>query len=278
MSDERGLIIHNDLSAVREGISIRSSDLDPQNLRSQLLFWDKLDFPRGTWITFGDGSPEVEFLKQAGVLTRTETILPDGVIDGTMILRSMSEAFRIRELASPGMWSVSTIPGLQVFSKDQMEPGRGILVRLHNAIPVPEKEVPLHDILEFRARRRSELLNLRHNLERIYSVIVASPDRALTEQSEFSALQSAISDHVRVSRESRFSLVNLSVDANVNVTPALVAGVTSYTAGLGLAGSALAAVTTTAASLFVGPSFALKTAKSTAIPFQYVSSFHKELF
>jgi len=61
--------------------------------------------------------------------------------------------YRKLDQSEPGVWSLGTGKNSISFPEREMEEGRGVLVRLYEAIPVPDKDVPLQDILEFRTKR-----------------------------------------------------------------------------------------------------------------------------
>lgn len=42
----RGLVISNPMAVTNNGLHIKNTNLDRQELRANLLFWDALDFPR----------------------------------------------------------------------------------------------------------------------------------------------------------------------------------------------------------------------------------------
>lgn len=70
------------------------------------------------------------------------------------------QTFLALEKKEPGIWSI-TDP-FRVHKK--IATGRSILVRLYDAIPVPVYGIELLDIVEFKIRHNSELLNLRTEL------------------------------------------------------------------------------------------------------------------
>lgn len=161
------------------------------------------------------------------------------------------------------------------FPEADLDLGRGVIVSLHRAIPVPDKDVPIQDVLEFRARRRDELIALRHYLEDIYERIISAGDGALALEKEVERLQSAIDGHVRVSRESGFKLRLVDMDASLNFVPAVTTAAVTYLAGTPLIASIIAG-SAAALNVKIGPS--LKRHNATATPFKYVSSYHRELF
>jgi hypothetical protein len=273
MSDERGLVISPPIEISRGSVFVRSSSLDPQELRFALLFWDKLDFPEQHHVAFGL-NPDSQFLLEANVLQRTRVQVPGGEM-GDILRAAHVSAFRALNDKEPGQWSIATGERSISFSDNDLEVGRGALVRLHEAIPVPDKDVPLQDILEFRAKRRSELLALRHHLDSIYQRVLAAGDGALALNTEVEALQAAIADHIRASKETGFKFRAVSLNASLN----LIKGATVAAGALALGLPTVAALMAgTGAAINVGPGTALTWGKPTGIPFRYVSAYHHEVF
>jgi hypothetical protein len=191
MAGERGLVISYPIEV--SNTAGRVEGLDLQELRMSLLFWDKLDFPANNVFHFGL-DPECQFLKGAGILSRTNIPLSGGNA-ASVVVQAHLDAFRILDAKEPGVWSLSNGRNAISFPEADLEQGRGVLVSLHRAIPVPDKEVPLQDVLEFRAKRRAELMVLRHHLEDIYERVISAADGALAMTKELESLQRAIDDH-----------------------------------------------------------------------------------
>jgi hypothetical protein len=269
----RGLVISPPLVISGTSVRIKSSDLDSQEIRSNLLFWDKLDFPKQNLIGFGL-SPDSEFLLSAGVLQRTQVTVPSG--DGAAILRNAHlAAFSLLDQKEPGTWSVAMGERSISFHNEDLEAGRGALVRLYNAIPVPDKDVPIAEVLEFREKRRTELLALRTYLEGVYQRVITAGDGPLAWNTELDALQRAIEDHIKASKESKLRLRLADISAGLNLSPIGAAGFTAFAAGLPLVPSLITGFMA-GISLEVGA--ALKRRKAATTPFKYVTSYHHELF
>ena len=130
----------------------------------------------------------------------------------------------------PGVWSLATGERSIVFADRDLETGRGALVRLHKAIPVPDKDVPLQDVLEFRERRRSELLALRYHLEQIYQRVLSAGDGELAINTELGILDRAIADHIKASKEARFKFCGVSFNASLNLIDGVKVAATTYAA------------------------------------------------
>jgi hypothetical protein len=275
MAGERGLVISCPIKiSGTSGLHIVTTALDLQELRFSLLFWDKLDYPTNNLISIGLDR-EGQFLESDGVLKRTNIrVIGSGDMAAGFVQAHVT-AFRNLDATEPGVWSLATGANAVSFPEADFDPGRGVLVSLYRAIPVPDKDVPIQDILEFRARRRDELITLRNYLEDIYERIISAGDGALALDKEIERLKSAVDDHVKVSRESGFKLRLVDIEANLNFVPAVTTAAVSYFAGAPFVASIIAG-SAAALNVKIGPS--LKRHKATATPFKYVSSYHRELF
>jgi hypothetical protein len=276
MANERGLVISCPVEISGRSMAFRSGPvLDPQELRFSLLFWDKLDFPINYVVGIGPDA-ETQFLQSAGLLNRTMTQVISGGDVVSSFVQAHIGAFRALDQREPGVWSLSTGKNAISFADDDMELDKGVLVSLYRAIPVPDKDVPLEDILEFRARRRDELITLRHHLEDIYQRVISAGDGELALNTEIERLERAIDDHIKAARGSGLKFRLVDFDANLNLTPAVTATAVAYAASQSIPLSLLTGLGAASLSLKVGPS--LKRHEATSTPFKYVSSYHRELF
>jgi hypothetical protein len=142
-------------------MTMRAS-LDPQELRSHLLFWDRLIHP--ITVPGQTSSPEEDFLIDAKILERkvppVDPIQKLGAINHIYGVVSVFDDLNARE---PGRWSLAEpklSQYLDAFLKSQqparIEPDRGVLIQLFDCIPVPDQDVPLADILDFKRKRQDE--------------------------------------------------------------------------------------------------------------------------
>ncbi|MCD7111598.1 hypothetical protein LRX75_21405 [Rhizobium sp. DKSPLA3] len=67
----RGLIVSPPIDINKSRIYIKSHQIDRQELKAALLFFDKLVWPSSRAVHFGSG-PEEEFLEAEGILARPE--------------------------------------------------------------------------------------------------------------------------------------------------------------------------------------------------------------
>jgi hypothetical protein len=275
MTDTRGLVVSCPIEILANGsLQVKSARLDPQELRFALLFWDLLEYPQNNLIHITSG-PEESFLESAGVLHRTRLIFNGAGLGGILFRTIHIAAFRYRDEKQPGVWSLATGERSISFPDEETIDDRGALVALHRAIPVPDTDVALQDILEFREKRRAELLALRSHLEGIYHRVQSAGDGELAWNTEVNALERALTDYLKASRGWGVKLKWMSFEAGLNLVGGAAATVMATTQGLPLLG-ALATGATAALALKGGP--ALKQREVNKTPFRYVSRFHDELF
>jgi hypothetical protein len=267
------LVISPPISINGRSLRIESSALDPQELRFSLLFWDVLDFPTNN-VIYMELDRNAQFLREAGILQRTACNGPSGDVAQSMRQAHVA-AFHQLDAAEPGAWSLAVGSRSISFSDSELTEGRGVLVKLHRAIPVPDKDVPLEDILRFKRRRNSELLSLRHHLDTIYQHVSNAEDGRFALRSELDALDKAVADFIKSSRGARITWRLADLQANLNLVAGSVAAITAFKAGLGMVDVALAFG---GAGIAVEQAAALVRKSTSATPFKYISAYHRELF
>jgi hypothetical protein len=271
MANERGLVISRPIEI--SGSTLRTGPVDLQELRFSLLFWDKVDFPTNNNFATDLGA-EGTFLENAGILNRTHVWVVGGGELAAQFRAAHVAAFRELDKKEPGVWSLATGTNALSFLDADLEPQRGVLLSLHRAIVVPDKDVPLQDVLEFRNKRHDELIALRHHLEDIYERVITAGDGALSLNKETERLEKAIVDHMKASRESGLKFRLVDFDANLNLV-SLGAAIIASSSGTSLFDAVIRGGLA-ALAVKIGPS--LKRREKTATPFKYVSYYHKELF
>ena len=255
--------------------------LDLQELRSALLFWDRIDYPSNNAFP-GQTGPEEDFLLAEGVMSRSGIVVADQTDPGLTQRQAHLLTYRLREDQEPGRWTLGHGADALGFSPEEMAEGRGLLLKLYQAVPIPDRIMPLEDVLCFKERRRDELIALRTHFERVYQAILGAPDRPLAELTEWAALDKAIADHVRVAIETKspFKLANLQMRFKLSdVAVGYAAADMALKAHLPLATAVLAGGLATAASSFgsLGVGLGLKEAKVSNSPFEYITSIHRNM-
>lgn len=279
-ADERGLVISPPFRLLGPtGVSV-GGVLDPAMLRMALLFWDKLDCPVNSSFHIGVGQ-DAQALEDLGILSRTK-VQAYGMMTGAQpLIIAQRETFRFLDEKEPGRWSLGRTDASDSAVVPDLEAGRGVLLRLFGAMPVPKQDVAFEDILEFKTRRRDELIALRHHLERLYQSIRAAEDPEQALVTELEALDLAVSDHFKAVSEAGFGFYLSSLDVKLNYlesikTGAGAAGI-AFAAQLPLAGVLTAAVAGAASGVSIEQSVGLRHRHSAKGPFEYVARMRGEL-
>ena len=100
----RGLIVTCPIELLPNGFSIKNADIEPHELRHALLFWDRIAFPTNNLIHIGS-SPDLEFLKSAGILERPRYDFGFAV-DGKPFIQSQLLAFNERAVRPKEVWDI----------------------------------------------------------------------------------------------------------------------------------------------------------------------------
>jgi hypothetical protein len=277
--DERGLLMTAP-STVGSDHDVIIRGFDPQELRAAALFFDRIEVPKNNLIAMNH--PDLDFLEQEGVAQQSLLALgPNFSVGmGEMLVRAANLTFDALEQRSPGQWALATgVNSIQVLA-ERSQPDEGAAVCLYNLLPVPDHDVPLTEVLEFKQRRRSELLRLRQEMDRVFALISEAEDPDSARQLEMTALDKAAADALKVGLEAKFPLRLTDWKVKLNLSRG-VTWATGAFIGAQVALPALSAVlagVTGAAALFDVSATAGWRGKPQPGPFDYLLQCHKELF
>lgn len=267
---------------LENSVLIETTELDPQELRANLLFWDQLAWPTNNHLNI-EGGADIQFLTKAGVLERPHCQVAGGAM-GAILVRAQEQAFSQLEGANPGHWSISQGTNSLFINDGKLTKDQGVAVELISAIPVPDKDVPLDDILEFRSKRYDELRALREEIDNLVSRVNSSAEPELEMRSALAEIDKKCESAIRVCSEWKFPvrISNLKCSFNLKPFAALRDGLAAFTLGvpLGISTAALATVVgaNVVSSVEIKGDFGWNGLKDRTNPYRYVSQFHKELF
>lgn len=271
----RGIVVSPPMTISGNSIHGLSSDLDPVSLRMWLLFWDKLVWPTGGPIHFEESS-DVAYLMREGVVTRPAYNLPGNIEQG--LVQSYIKAFDERERAEPGCWALAQgDKAIQILGQ-HLPNTRDILVRLHQAVPIPADDVPFAEILEFKERRLPELYRFRHEIEQLYTTIRNSEDKALALNLGVERIHEACTDLIKVNKEWSFGAVLSSFDFSITPTQwvgAFAGFIGGQTFNLDTASSLLYG--TVGAAISFTPAIGKRFVENKSNPYRYAYLAHQEL-
>lgn len=186
-------------------------------------------------------------------------------------------AFEKHDKEHPGAWSLAQLGATPYFANTR--PSLAIEYQLWNALPVPQADVPLNDILEFKAKRSAELLALRVYLDEMYQSIISAADVPRATNTQITKLEGALKEIERTLGES-------GIKKAITSLRGFIAGEFTNIAGTGLGAAGVAPFINmsplAAAAIGAGIAFAVKPVLSPrsqkeAHPLTYVSSVRKEL-
>lgn len=269
----RGLIVTPQIKILgRQGVEFGGST-DPNLVRFWCLFWDKLAYPQSSFVMNALGS-EISYLESQAIFQRHRVQSPNG--DGAqMMIYTRAKTFEELEEASPGCWAVAS--GIGAWEGPEPEKGRALRFELVNALPVPDKEVPIDDILEFRQRRRDECDALMAHIDECYLSVTVSPDKPLAQHIAFEKVARGAREQLEVTSEAGFAHRLCSLAADFNLVAAGIAATGSFALGASMStivGNSVLAGASVTVSNIIGAA----NPKKNPSPFKYFTSYGKEVF
>ncbi|UWQ74168.1 DUF6236 family protein [Leisingera sp. M658] len=122
------------------------------------------------------------------------------------------QTFFALDKKSPGCWAIAD----PFYQHRKLNVGRSLLVRLHDAIPVPAVGVQLLDLVEFKNKCAQERKALRLHLSKLFLKIQSSSDSVLSFKLELDNLKDAISDLMNCFENSSFPMSLASMEARLH--------------------------------------------------------------
>lgn len=213
---KRGLVVSPPIEIDGSSLYVRSNKLDRQELRAWLLFFDRLVWPSSRAIHLASG-PDEHFLEQCGILTRPEyTVWGDGAQG---IAEGQMRAFHDLDLKAPGLWALAQGENSLLIRDKVLEPECGIALNFYNAIPVPNQDVPLQEILEFKRKRFDELERLRAEIDGFVDSVSAADDKETEIKKHSKTIDCACADAIRVCHEWQFPVRLTNFKASFEIRP-----------------------------------------------------------
>ena len=282
----KGLVISNPIEIRGTSLFAKSSNLVPQELRTALLYWDDLVWPSSRAIHFASNSDE-EFLESSRVLARPSYTFNGDAAQG-MAMTQLT-AFQQLDDQEPGKWSLAQGQNSFLLHGGSLIKSSSVMIELVRAIPVPNKDVPLQEILEFKERRRDELMLLRVEIEGLFAEVEAAENTRETLLKNVQRIDAACSSLLRLGHEWQFPIRLTNLKSTYEFRPfATLAGVLAGYAGgqgmnLPLSGTILStllgAASATAPALKISfDGLQWKGLRPRRGPFHYVYQFHHEVF
>lgn len=269
------------------GTQLRArGQLDTQELRAALLYWDELVWPSSHMIYFASG-PDEQFLEQQGILTRPTYSFNGDAAQGMAMTQIM--AFKELDAREPGKWALAQGENSFLLRDGPMVNGNSAMIELVKAIPVPNLDVPLAEVLEFKTRRHDELLQLRSEIDSLFNDVNTAENTRDKLAENVQRVDVACADVIRLGGEWQFPMRLTNFKPTYEFRPfATIAGALGPfvgAQGLGLPASQAALAGLVGASTATAPALKLSFdgfqwvgLRPRLGPYRYVYHFHDELF
>lgn len=208
--------------------------ISPEELNYLLLYWDRLVSPTNNFIHIGLENEDE--LINCGVLVRPRFV-QQGYMDGERMTdfhaRTHAEALMImRKDEREVDWRMHFFNEQVSIPQEVAQQKEVIRFELANLLPVPPKETPLQEILEFKERRSDELQTLHGYLDELYAEVLSSGDFNLQRAKALSGLRSSLEDLNKVNNQVWRSPLkfNLSSSFEFDMNQLVSGGLTAYAA------------------------------------------------
>lgn len=170
----RGIVI-SPIKIIGRNSMLIDGGINPEKLKQYLLYWDKIDFPQSNIIGFGN-SPEIEYLKEIGVLKQSRIGIDSSGEMTELYVKSQLKALELNNEKERGCWTLGQENIELVLPKSESIVKKGVEIDLYKSLPIPAEEVSLEDILIFKDERKDELLNFRELMDNLYIEFLKSAD------------------------------------------------------------------------------------------------------
>ncbi|GAB3370025.1 DUF6236 family protein [Spongiibacter taiwanensis] len=179
--------------------------LSLEEIRYYALYWDRVVIPGNNLVYIG--LPDEDILIESGVIER-----PRVGFQGSFGGADLGHAFAVAQsLVAKKLieedksidWALHQIGNKLNIPQEYCEEKHSLRFELINLLPVPEGEVPIPDILEFKERRGDELEALHQAIEAAYVEALKNPDPDLGSAVSIRELRASI-DNLNVVADERW--------------------------------------------------------------------------
>jgi hypothetical protein len=281
-SFERGAIITppNSVHKNDDGtVKVENPPFDPDLTRAALLFFDRLDHPRHSFIQIGEECPlgledwkgmQRSHLQLSGGLT--QNFMPNLM---TLVVGEVFEELNKRE---QGMWAVARGDTQRLLPDNKLSPLSAFKIRIENALPIPARQVSYDEVLSFKTRRRDELMALRHYIDGLALEVSQSGFSEYHQTVAFEKFDKALGDYYKAARPENFLKRLTSLDISYSLSDAIKGALAGASSAATVALPSLEhAAISAAVGLSVGVGFKNKVDRTVPSPFDYVFLAGKEM-
>mgnify|MGYP003665469113 CR=1 FL=1 len=262
---------------------MRSHIIDPALIRNWVMFWDEFICPQNNLMDAGL-PPELEYLQQQKILTRNRVQFSGHIFSGEfgkLFLAAQELTYRQKSAEEPGKWSLAQTEGIIKCQGNIKGTEACLVFDLVNSIQLPDRVVPIDEILEFKEKRRDELSAFHSYLEEVYLRISASKNIPRSKTHELTKLERAIAEYNKTVQEKfqnrLLSSLRIILDRSLISSSGMAMGAYSLAPSIGL--PALGAGVLVGSASFAIQSILTERKQHTGShPLTYVTKIESELF
>lgn len=202
---ERGVVAISAILKKIEGGFSPQRGLLPEEINYYTLYWDYISIPTNNILHVGVWMEND--LIDCGVLNRPEfkvSRMTSAEYPRFHIQLQFKALDKLRKERSDIDWRIHQISDEVLMPKPSnsiMSTNDCVRLSLDRLLPVPSREVHICDILEFKLRRKPELMALHAYCDDLYLEVINSADQNLLHAKNFEKLKLAIEDLDKVSSE-----------------------------------------------------------------------------
>lgn len=214
---QRGIIIPPALikcNALENNVFIERS-YNTQELQYFSLYWDKIAIPDQRAIKIA--LPFEQDYVAAGILEFVKSPFNSGEM-ANILQKSHTYVANSKLQDAENDWTLVNMLDSKDSDPIQYKNKDVLKAELRKLLPVPRNNVAIHDLLDFKNKRKDELVALHESLDEIYEKILSSKDQDLRKKKEFHNLKVAIHslDKTLIERFRLTSRVDHSVSLEFN--------------------------------------------------------------
>ena len=214
---KRGIVTSSDLISKVEGGFRCDGVISPVEINYLTLYWDKIIIPDGGVIK--SYIHEEDDLINCDILERPLHSSLRGFNSAEypkLQLKWLENEIDIQRKKSPSIdWRIHQFGGDIALQNSEIK--NTIRLELSNLLPVPNVNTNLHDILEFKERRRDDLEKLHDYSDELYLEVVNSGDLNLSRARSLDKLKEAISDLDKLNNETWKSPTKFSLQISKEI-------------------------------------------------------------
>ncbi|KEY42688.1 DUF6236 family protein [Pantoea agglomerans] len=191
--------------------------ISPLDLNYFALYWDKISVPDNNFLGFR--LPNEDVFIDCGVLERPMMNI-GGRFHSNDFPKFLAEeqiglVDKLRRMDKSSYWSIHQKGDGAVIATERGVVKETVRLELSNLLPVPSADIHIHEILEFKQRRKDELEALHSYCDDLYFEVINSADPCLQAAKSFNNLKQAIENLDKLNSEGWRSPIKF----DLNISP-----------------------------------------------------------